>query len=113
MMKEYTFEEVIASIKEGETYKCTDDFYCLKTINNDDIGLKFNKESALVIYPTGVNSMQRFVKVEKPVDFEEARKEYRDNKKTIKSCVSERILKNGIDTEIGFSEIEGQWIVLD
>ena len=49
----------------------------------------------------------------KTVVFEEARKEYRDNKKTIKSCVSERVFKNGIDTEIGFSEIEGQWIVLD
>lgn len=57
--------------------------------------------------------MAKFIPIQKPVAFEEARKEYRDNKKTIKSRVSERIFRNGIDIEIGFSEIEGQWIVLD
>lgn len=55
----------------------------------------------------------KFIPIQNTVSFEEARKQYRDNKKTIKSCVSERIFKNGIDTEIGFSEIEGKWIVLD
>lgn len=67
LMKEYSFEEVIANIKEGETYTCTDTLYGLQTITKDDIGFKFNKE--LSICSSGINNMQRFVKVEKPVSF--------------------------------------------
>lgn len=66
-MKEYTFEEVISNIKQCETYKCTSDIYIVKTIYRDEIGLKFNDYQPLDC--CGTNDIQRFIKVETPVSF--------------------------------------------
>lgn len=66
--KEYTFEEVITNIKQGETYKCTHDIYAIKTVTKDKNGLIFNNNEP----PKnccGSNNIQRFVKLEKPVSF--------------------------------------------
>jgi hypothetical protein len=69
-MKEYTFEEVIANIKVGETYECTDNTYKVKIITRDVIGLKFNNNEPMSY--CGINYLQKFVKVEEPVSFMEA-----------------------------------------
>jgi hypothetical protein len=68
-MKEYSFEEVIVNIKEGETFVCTDDTYKVKIITRDIIGLKFNNDEPMSY--CGINYLQRFVKVETPVSFME------------------------------------------
>ena len=79
---------------------------------NTQSGIKF-KEYADIERASKTLINAKFVPIQSSVTFEEAKKEYRENKKPIQSCVSERIFRNGVDVEIGFSEIEGQWIVLD
>ena len=66
-MREYSFEEVIANIKEGETYKCTSDIYIIQTIHRNEIGLKINNYEPLE--RCGTNDIQRFVKIKTPVSF--------------------------------------------
>jgi hypothetical protein len=72
-------------------------------INKNNKSLRW-KDVDEVLYPSVSNLNAIFIPIknQKPVTFEEARKEYRHNKKSIKSCVSERLFKNGIDAEIGF-----------
>jgi hypothetical protein len=67
-MKEYTFEEVIANIKVGETYKCIDMNFIINKITKNDTGLDFNSNN--VIY-NGIRDTQRFIKVETPVSFKD------------------------------------------
>jgi hypothetical protein len=50
---------------------------------------------------------------EHSVNFGKARDEYNKNKKTIQSCVTKRIFRNGEDTKVRISEIDGGWIILD
>lgn len=69
-MEEYTFEEVISKIKEGETYQCNESGYVVKTIYKSEGGFRFNNNEPMDF--CGINNMQRFVKVEKPVSFMEA-----------------------------------------
>ena len=123
-MKEYSFEEVIANIKNGETYKCTNDTYIIQTIQRDEIGLKFNNYQPLE--RCGINNIQRFVRVKTPVSFIEALESYNHNK-TIKSIETKNRYKRTYDGRmikvdnhgkwmndvigISFIELEGQWYV--
>lgn len=66
-MKEYSFEEVIANIKVGETYKCTKDIYYINKISRNDAGFKFNNGKS--IEGCATNNAQRFVKEYNPVSF--------------------------------------------
>jgi ABC-type dipeptide/oligopeptide/nickel transport system ATPase component len=68
-MKECNFEEVIANIKVGETYECTDKYFVINKITKSEIGLDFNQNN--VMY-NGIKNTQRFIKVETPVKFMEA-----------------------------------------
>lgn len=71
-MEEYSFEEVIANIKIGETYICKESGYVIKTIYKSEGGFRFNNNEPMDF--CGINNMQRFVKVEKPVSFDDVLK---------------------------------------
>lgn len=68
-MKEYTFEEVISNIKEGETYKCTNITFVVQTITRDFAGIKFNNNEPMNF--CGINNEQKFIKIGRPVSFNE------------------------------------------
>lgn len=72
--KELTFQEVIANIKEGEIYESTNDVFKISKISMDrNKGINFKGDGSLenVI---GINPNQRFIRVQKPVTFEEVLK---------------------------------------
>lgn len=58
--QEYTFEEVIKNIKEGETYKCVNRGVSMNRISRDDVGINFNdNEPPRNCF--GINNKQKFV----------------------------------------------------
>ena len=99
MMKEYSFEEVIANIKEGETYKCTSDIYIIQTIHRNEIGLKINNYEPLE--RCGTNDVQRFVKIETPVSFNDVL--HSDKKCRVEHELIDRLINNE-ENDFDFTE---------
>jgi hypothetical protein len=94
-MREYTFEEVITNIKEGETYNCTDDSFMVKSVSKDINGIFFNDSNNPTLI-RGINVYQRFVKEEIAVTFEEVLK-------SNKRCKVEHELLHKYELQIDYS----------
>lgn len=77
-VKEYSFEEVIARIKEGQTYKCTKDNFNIERIirNEDGIFIESANEGTRI----GILNEAKFTLVQQPITFMEAAKAFRGGK---------------------------------
>ena len=102
-MKEKTFREVIATIKEGETW--VNDIAPISYIRRREDGiLDFNENE-------GINLFCTYTLQKKQYTFEEAFKAYEEGKE-IESCYSQYKYKKegGLDL---YSKTENEWYVED
>lgn len=74
-VKEFSFEEVIARIKKGQTYKCTEDCWDIKSIFKDEYGFRIDSKY------DRMSNKAKFTLVSEPVTFMEAVQALNKNKK--------------------------------
>lgn len=105
MKNEKTFKEVIATIKEGETYVSVQNYFQMKEIICSNTNILFKIENPVPdenIICTGVSLKQTFVLKRKLVDFTEAFAAYELGKE-IESDYSQRRYEKGNAIDIGFA----------
>lgn len=79
-MKELTFTEVIANIKEGQVWECTRENARLKTINIKKGSINFIYKDGLGMEVFGVKETDTFILQRKEYTFQEAFKAYEEGK---------------------------------
>ena len=72
-MKEFSFTEVIARIKEGQTYKVTNEVYNIQLIKRDSSSIKVIHENG---YAVNIMDNCKFTLMQEPVPFMEAIKAF-------------------------------------
>lgn len=112
-MKELTFKEVIANIKDGEVWVCTRENARVKEIkkngegNNSVTGFVFGQ--TLVDTKAFIQGTDTFKLKRKKYSFTEAFKAYEEGKE-IESCVTDSLYRLGYtDLLVYAEEIKGDW----
>lgn len=122
-MKELTFKEVIANIKEGEVWEST-----IKTVSLINGAINIERKNKIETYYIYIKESELFKLQRKEYTFEEAFKAYEEGKE-IESIDYRYKKQNGIDgfysrisgewqncetsIEVDFQEIRGKWYIND
>ena len=111
-MKELTFREVIANIKDGEIWEDENFVISIEDDGNHEIKIRhkegFNDCSAIYFEPS-----DKFQLIRKKQSFAEAFKAYEEGKE-IESCISgERYKLDDIKLLVYAEEIKGEWYIND
>lgn len=111
-MKELTFKEVIANIKEGQVWECTRENARLKTINIKKGSINFIYKDGLAMEVFGVKETDTFVLQRKEYTFQEAFKAYEEGKE-IESCIEGQKYKKEGGEDYYFDYGKNKYMLLE